>query len=157
MYVCMYVCDVCNVGLLVIGCYTLKNCLLIFSFLWYTPLTWKSFIILCLYIIYIKSGMGGLAYALYASWRVALVVFAVTPLLAISAMAVVNLNQTKSSRAAKAYSEAGSVAYSTISSFRTVLSLNATEKMIFKYKAATQEAFKNATAVLLKQGFANGK
>ena len=101
--------------------------------------------------------MGGLAYALYASWRVALVVFAVTPLLAVSAMAVVNLNQTKSSRAAKAYSEAGSVAYSTISAFRTVLSLNATEKMILKYKAATQEAFKNATAVLLKQGFANGK
>ena len=85
-----------------------------------------------------------------------MLVLAVTPLLSVSAMAVVSLNQSKSSRAATAYSAAGSVAYSTVSSFRTVLSLNATERMIGKYKEATQEAFQNATGILLKQGFANG-
>jgi ATP-binding cassette, subfamily B (MDR/TAP), member 1 len=102
------------------------------------------------------TGIGGLGYAMFSSWRVALLVLGVTPLLSISAMAVVSLNQTKSSRAAKSYSTAGSVAYSTVSSVRTVLSLNAIERMIEKYSEATQEAFKNSTAVLIKQGFANG-
>lgn len=100
--------------------------------------------------------MGGLIYALYASWRVALVVLAVTPFISISAMAVVSLNQSKSSRAAKAYSRAGSVAYASVSGIKTILSLNAAGTMIEKYKEATEEALKIATDILLKQGFANG-
>ena len=102
------------------------------------------------------TGIGGIAYALFASWRVALVVLAVTPFISISALAVVSLNQSKSTRAAEAYSKAGSVAYSTVSGIKTVLSLNAVSAMIQQYKEATQQAMKIATGVLLKQGFANG-
>jgi ATP-binding cassette subfamily B (MDR/TAP) protein 1 len=105
---------------------------------------------------FFTTGVGGLGYALYASWKVALVVLAVTPFISISAMAVVSLNQSKSSRAAKAYSKAGSVAYASVSGIKTVLSLNAAGRMIDKYKQATEEALKIATGVLLKQGFANG-
>mmetsp|Transcript_17883 Transcript_17883/g.31282 ORF Transcript_17883/g.31282 Transcript_17883/m.31282 type:complete len:866 (+) Transcript_17883:171-2768(+) len=105
---------------------------------------------------FFTTGVGGLAYALWASWRVALVVLAVCPFISISALAVVSLNQSKSSRAATAYSKAGSVAYSTVSGIKTVLSLNAASTMIEQYSAATQEALKIATGVLLKQGFANG-
>jgi ATP-binding cassette subfamily B (MDR/TAP) protein 1 len=100
--------------------------------------------------------VGGLVYAFWVSWRVSLVVLAVCPLICISAVAVVSLNQSKTSRAATAYSHAGSVAYSTVSGIKTVLSLNAAQKMIDQYKDATLEAYKIATGVLLKQGFANG-
>lgn len=106
---------------------------------------------------FFTTGVGGLIYAFYASWRVALVVLAVVPFVSISAMAVVSLNQSKSSRAAKAYGKAGSVAYASVSGIKTVLSLNAAGTMIQKYKEATEEALKIATGVLLKQGFANGK
>jgi ATP-binding cassette subfamily B (MDR/TAP) protein 1 len=93
---------------------------------------------------------------MFASWRVALVVLAVTPFISISALAVVSLNQSKSTRAAEAYSKAGSVAYSTVSGIKTVLSLNAVSTMIQHYTEATQQALKIATGILLKQGFANG-
>ena len=105
---------------------------------------------------FLTTGIGGLVYALWVSWRAALVVMAVIPFVSVSAIMVVTLNQTKSSRAAASYSQAGSVAYSTVSAIKTVLSLNAIPTMIKQYSDATQEAFKNATGVLLKQGFANG-
>jgi ATP-binding cassette, subfamily B (MDR/TAP), member 1 len=105
---------------------------------------------------FFTTGVGGLGYALYASWQVALVVLALCPFISISALAVVSLNQSKSSRAAVAYSKAGSIAYSTVSGIKTVLSLNAASTMIQHYREATQQALSIATAVLLKQGFANG-
>jgi ATP-binding cassette subfamily B (MDR/TAP) protein 1 len=70
---------------------------------------------------------------------------------------VLTLNQTKGSRAAKSYRRAGGVAYSTVSAIKTVLSLNAVSEMIRQYTDATQEAFKNAISILVKQGFANGE
>ena len=105
---------------------------------------------------FFTTGVGGIGYAMYANWRVALVVLGVTPFISIAAVTVVSLNQSKSQRAAKSYSKAGSVAYSTVSGIKTVLSLNAIPAMMIKYKEATEEAMKNATSILLKQGFANG-
>jgi ATP-binding cassette subfamily B (MDR/TAP) protein 1 len=106
---------------------------------------------------FLTTGIGGIVYALFVSWRSALVVMAVIPFASVSAIMVVTLNQTKSSRAAESYSRAGSVAYSTVSAIKTVLSLNAIPAMIKQYSQATQDAFQSATSVLLKQGFANGK
>lgn len=105
---------------------------------------------------FLTTGIGGVGYAMYASWKVALVVLAITPLVSIAALSVVTLNQSKSQRANQAYSKAGSVAYSTVSGIKTVLSLNAIPTMIKKYFEATEEAFQNATSILIKQGFANG-
>jgi ATP-binding cassette, subfamily B (MDR/TAP), member 1 len=85
-----------------------------------------------------------------------LVVLAICPFVSISALAVVSLNQSKSTRAASAYGKAGSIAYSTVSGIKTVLSLNAASTMIQHYREATQQALNIATGVLLKQGFANG-
>jgi ATP-binding cassette subfamily B (MDR/TAP) protein 1 len=53
---------------------------------------------------FFTTGVGGLAYAMYASWRVALVVLAVLPFISVSALAVVSLNQSKAQRSGKAYS-----------------------------------------------------
>lgn len=105
---------------------------------------------------FFTTGVGGIGYSMYASWRVALVVLSITPLISISALAVVSLNQSKTKRAGETYSRAGSVAYSTVSGIKTVLSLNAIPTMLQQYFDATEDALKSATSVLLKQGFFNG-
>jgi ATP-binding cassette subfamily B (MDR/TAP) protein 1 len=102
------------------------------------------------------TGVGGLAYAFYASWRVAFVVLSVVPLVSLAALMVLNLNQTKGARAAKSYRQASGVAYSAVSSIKTLLSLNAVSDMVTQYKDATEVAFKEACSILWKQGFANG-
>ena len=101
--------------------------------------------------------VGGIAYAFYASWQVALVVIAVLPFCSIAAVAVMKINQSKGAVSAKAYSRAGSVAYSTVSAIKTVLSLNATSEMIRQYKDATLDAYKSSVRMLWKAGLANGK
>lgn len=98
----------------------------------------------------------GFIYAMYEEWRVALVVLSFSPAVVVFALGVVKLNQTKTSRAQQCYSKAGSVAYSTVSGIKTVLSLNAAPTMIEQYKEATQDAFNSATRMLVKQGIVNG-
>lgn len=100
--------------------------------------------------------VGGVIYAFYASWQVALVVLAVLPAVGMSGLAAVQINQSKSTAASAAYARAGSVAYSTVSAIRTVLSLNAIPAMIALYAEATLEAFKQAKKYLWKAGLANG-
>ena len=103
------------------------------------------------------TGVGGLGFAMWSSWRTALVVLGLVPLIAVCALAVMQLNQSKGTRGAAAYKTAGSVAYTTVSAIKTVLSLNAISTMVQKYSAATQEAYVHATGILIKQGAANGK
>lgn len=105
---------------------------------------------------FLTTAIAGVGYALYANWRVALVVFGFLPFASLVAFAVIKINQTKGARSAEAYTTAGGIAYSTVSAIKTVLSLNAIPQMIDHYKEATADAFKNTTAVLLKQGFLNG-
>jgi ATP-binding cassette, subfamily B (MDR/TAP), member 1 len=102
------------------------------------------------------TGVGGVGFAMWSSWRTAIVVLALVPLIAVSALAVMQLNQSKGTRGAAAYKTAGSVAYTTVSAIKTVLSLNAISMMIQKYAEATQEAYSHATGILIKQGVANG-
>ena len=100
--------------------------------------------------------IGGFVYAMYENWRVALVVLSTCPLIVYFAMEVIKITSTKTATATKIYSKAGGIAYSTVSGIKTVLSLNAAPVMIKRYMEATQEAFVNATKLLLKQGFVNG-
>lgn len=93
----------------------------------------------------------------YASWQVAFVIMAVIPFASITALMVMKLNQSKSTRQAAAYKSASSIAYSAVSSIKTVLSLNAVQTMINHYRVATQEAYNQATGILIKQGFWNGE
>lgn len=102
------------------------------------------------------TGVGGLIFGLYSTWRVSLLVFAVVPLLAGASYMAIQLNQSKTARASAHYQDAGRVAYTSISALRTVLSLNAMEEMIRQYHEATQKAFESATSVLVKLGFWNG-
>jgi ATP-binding cassette subfamily B (MDR/TAP) protein 1 len=105
---------------------------------------------------FMTTGIGGIGYAFYSSWQTALVVLCALPFASIAALSLVTLNQTQGSRSAEAYKNAGSIAYSTVSAIKTVLSLNAIPKMIELYSDATAHAFKDSTAVLWKQGLAFG-
>lgn len=105
---------------------------------------------------FFTTSVGGLGFALWSSWRTAVVVIALIPLMGVSALSVMQLNQTKGIRSAAAYKMAGGIAYTTVSGIKTVLSLNAIGKMIQKYADATQQAYNSATGVLVKQGLANG-
>lgn len=100
--------------------------------------------------------IGGFIYALVEEWRVALVTLSFSPAIVFFALAVVKTNQTKTAAASECYSKAGSVAYSTVSGIKTVLSLNAGSAMIEQYKAATSEAFFMAKKGLIQRGFVNG-
>lgn len=106
---------------------------------------------------FLTTGIGGVAFAFYSSWQVAFVVLAVVPFCGISAMMVMTYNQTKGTRAAAAYKQAGGVAYSAVSAIKTVLSLNAIQTMIDHFAVATLEAYNQSTSILVKQGLANGK
>jgi hypothetical protein len=100
--------------------------------------------------------IGGLAFAFYSSWSLALVILAALPISIASAYAVVTISQTKKARAQSAYASAGSVAYSTVSSIRTVFSLNAIRDVTFLYSEATREAFRQSIGGLWKEGLATG-
>lgn len=102
------------------------------------------------------TGIGGLLFGFYASWKVALLVCAFLPVVSFVALQVVTLNQTRSARAAKYYGRAASVAYTTVSAIKTVFALNAIPEMIRQYTDATQEAFDQACLVAVKEGLANG-
>jgi len=105
---------------------------------------------------FMTTGIFGLAYAFWASWRVAFVVLAVIPFVTIAALATMRINQTKGSRAAQTYKKAGGIAYSSVSAIKTVLSLNAVTEMVRQYYDATQLAFEESVSVLVKQGLAFG-
>lgn len=99
----------------------------------------------------------GLIYAFYTSWRVSLVVLAVLPFVSFAAFMTLKINQGVTARANEAYSEAGSVAYSTVSSIKTVLSLNAIPKMVKQYCDATEKAHCAVVDMLWKAGFTNAR
>jgi ATP-binding cassette subfamily B (MDR/TAP) protein 1 len=98
----------------------------------------------------------GLVYGFYSSWKVSLLLFAVVPFMAMSGAYLTTLLTTESQRANSSYAKAGSVVYTTASSIRTILSLNAVESMISKFTAATQEAYDGATKQVMQVGLATG-
>jgi len=100
--------------------------------------------------------LGGIVYAFWSSWRVALVILGLLPFVSFAAFALMQLNQNQTRNAQKAYTSAGSTAYGAVSSIRTVLSLNAVPEMIRQYSSATLEAYKNGIRPLTKLGLVNG-
>jgi ATP-binding cassette subfamily B (MDR/TAP) protein 1 len=103
------------------------------------------------------TSIGGIIFALTMSWRVALLVLSILPLVSGSALAVMKINQSQTESQSKAYAKAGSVAYQTVSSIRTVFALNAVPEMIKVYAEATQDAYNKAVRPLIKIGLVNGK
>ena len=102
------------------------------------------------------TAVGGIAFAFWCSWKLSLILLAIVPIMAVSTSLVMSLNQTKTTRANESYAKAGSIVYSSVSSIRTILSLNAVEEVVSKFEEATQEAYEGATAQSVYLGAANG-
>lgn len=100
--------------------------------------------------------LGGLAYAFWSSWRVSLMLFTITPVMVGTSLFLVKMSTTQSQRVNAGYAQAGSIVQTTVSSIRTILSLNAVQIMIDKFVAATEKAYEEAVRVLNWIGLANG-
>jgi len=105
---------------------------------------------------YIITFLGGLAYAFISSWKSSLVVLAVVPFMSLSTLFLVKMNTTQTTRSRETYAEAGSIVYTTVSSIRTIFSLNAVPNMVEKFKLATQKAYEGAASSAHLMGLANG-
>jgi ATP-binding cassette subfamily B (MDR/TAP) protein 1 len=102
------------------------------------------------------TALGGLAFGFWCSVKLSLILIGIVPLLAAATGLLMKLNQSKTLRANKSYAKAGSIVYSSVSSIRTILSLNAVEEVIGKFEEATQEAYLGATKHVVHLGAANG-
>lgn len=99
---------------------------------------------------------GALAYGFWASWQVSLLLLAVAPLMVGTTWFLVTITQSQSARTAAGYAEAGSIVQVTVSSIRTILSLNAIQAVIDKFVAATEKAYEEGVKLLRGIGLANG-
>jgi ABC-type bacteriocin/lantibiotic exporter with double-glycine peptidase domain len=90
------------------------------------------------------------------SRQVTLALFAVAPLLAISTLMIIKITSSQTARSNESYAKAGSVVSTTVRSIRTILSLNAVEDMIARFKAATLEACEISRGSAVSLGTANG-
>jgi ABC-type multidrug transport system fused ATPase/permease subunit len=90
------------------------------------------------------------------SRQVTLALFAVAPLVAISTMMIIKITTSQTARTTESYAKAGSVVSTTVRSIRTILSLNAVEDMIDRFKAATLEACEISRGSAASLGAANG-
>lgn len=105
---------------------------------------------------FIITCVGGIAYGFYSSWRTSLTVLACAPFMTLSVMLIVKLNSSATARKNKSYMKAGSIVTMSVSSIRTLLSLNAISTVIDKFVAATEEAYKGAVGQSHLLGFAYG-
>jgi len=105
---------------------------------------------------YTTTVIGGVGFAFYASWKISILVLAVLPICIGCSVYAVHLSQSRTAQANISYKHAGGIAYSTVSSLRTILAFNAVPHMIEQYKEATEEAAAVSTRFLIKYGIAGG-
>lgn len=100
--------------------------------------------------------IGGFAYAFWVSWKTSLVTLAALPVMSLTTLFVTKANQSQTAVATKGYADAGSIVYNSVSGIRTILSLNAADIMIEKFKVGTETAYRKASSRSLIVGLANG-
>jgi ABC transporter transmembrane region len=100
--------------------------------------------------------IASLAYSFYASWQTTLAVLAISPIMFLSMLFLVNLSTTQTKRANASYSRAGSIVATAISAIRTILALNATDTVLLQYQSATADARRGAIRQVWLYGLANG-
>lgn len=99
---------------------------------------------------------ASMVYAFYSSWKASFVILGVTPVIIVSCVLLVKLTQAQVKVAQETYKEAGSIVYQTVSSIRTVLSLNAASKMISRFQVATKKGYESAQSQCYLLGLVNG-
>mmetsp|Transcript_20633 Transcript_20633/g.56974 ORF Transcript_20633/g.56974 Transcript_20633/m.56974 type:complete len:1282 (-) Transcript_20633:2036-5881(-) len=105
---------------------------------------------------YVITFFGGMAYSFAASWQNSLVMLSVSPLIALSALFLVQMNTSQSARANASYAKAGSIVATAIRNIRTISALNAIPRVIENYADATLDAQKGALGQVWLVGLATG-
>jgi len=105
---------------------------------------------------YAAAFVGAMIYSLIASWQITLLIFAISPILVVSMYYLIQIVSTQTTRANATYAKAGSVVSTAVSAIRTVLSLNAVEKLVDLYKDATTEGRDTSIRNAWVAGFAYG-
>lgn len=105
---------------------------------------------------FLVAFIGAMVYSFIASWQVTLAIMAISPILILSGYFIIKITTTQSARSNATYAKAGAVVSTAVTAIRTILSLNAVEKMIELYTTATTEActtsIKNAWVAGLAYG-----
>ncbi|EEC42789.1 predicted protein, partial [Phaeodactylum tricornutum CCAP 1055/1] len=102
------------------------------------------------------SFVGSLAYSFWASWQTSLVTLLITPVMFASSLFLLKMNKSQTLRANATYAKAGSIVNMAVTSLRTILSLNAVERVIEMYQEATAEACQGAVSQVWLVGLATG-
>lgn len=105
---------------------------------------------------FVTTFLGGVIYAFYSSWQTTLVVLLTLPFMTISGLFLVKMTTSQSQRRNMSYAQAGAIVYTTVTSIRTILSLNAVETMIGKFQEGTTLAYREAVSQVHWLGLANG-
>jgi ATP-binding cassette, subfamily B (MDR/TAP), member 1 len=105
---------------------------------------------------FIVTFLGGICYSFYASWQTSLVTLLTLPFMAVSGWFLVTMNASQSQRANSSYQKAGSIVYTTVTSIRTILSLNGAQAMIQQFQDGTTQNHQQATRQVHLLGLASG-
>lgn len=91
-------------------------------------------------ISFITSFIGAVGYAFWASWKITLAALGCTPFLFLSVNFLVRMNSAQAARTSASYVRAGGLVSTAVASIRTILSLNAVDRVIEMFKDATEES-----------------
>jgi len=105
-----------------------------------------------IFIQFFCTFLAGLGVGLYKGWQLALVIIAVTPLLAIGGGIMMRLTTVFTLKGNEAYASAGNVAQETLSNMRTIASLSGEKPRGEKYITE----LKTAWVAGVKKGFVSG-
>eukprot|EP00731_Ephydatia_muelleri_P002337 Em0001g2337a len=107
---------------------------------------------LSLFIQWMATFFGGIVISFVRSWKVALLLLAFIPVLALCASLFAKLAASLTTKAQKQYASAGAVAEEVLSSIRTVVALGGEDKECARYDVCLKEAGQ----IGVKKGFGNG-
>ncbi|GLD97150.1 hypothetical protein PINS_up005833 [Pythium insidiosum] len=99
-----------------------------------------------------SMAIAGVIIGLVKGWKLALVLMAFTPVLAVTAFLSMKVLSTETQAGIEAYSKAGAIAQETLGNVRTVHMFNSIGYFVKKY----EEALETATKAGIKKGFAVG-
>ncbi|CAK4101791.1 unnamed protein product [Aphanomyces euteiches] len=105
---------------------------------------------------FLAMGLAAVVIAFYYGWELSLVLFAFTPLLAISAFCMTKTITAAVQGGVEAYAEAGGIAEESLSNIKTVHMFNAMEAMADKYMSALMKTQKAGVKKGLAVGIGTG-
>ena len=94
--------------------------------------------------------------AFISSWKMALIILATIPFVMLAFLNLFRINAKQSAHTSEQYVIAGNLVYTTIKSFKTILSLDMVDYQLYKFQQATSQMLHASTKYTIKGGIALG-